>query len=54
MYIHVDVETPVKMNKKQKELLKDFAKAGGNSSSVSPESSGFFDKAKEFWEELKD
>ncbi|MFW0778050.1 MAG: molecular chaperone DnaJ [Rickettsiales bacterium] len=51
MYIHTKVETPVKMNKKQKDLLKEFDKAGGH---TSPESESFFAKVKDFWEDLKD
>lgn len=51
MYIHTMVETPVKLSKKQRELLKEFDKAG---ESVSPASDRFLDKVKEFWNELKD
>ena len=53
MYIQVSVETPVNLNKKQKELLKQFDQAGG-ARSTSPESEGFFTKVKELWEDLKD
>lgn len=53
MYIQVGVETPVNLNKKQKELLKQFDQAGG-ARSTSPESEGFFTKVKEIWEDLKD
>lgn len=51
MYIHTLVETPVKLNKKQKEILQEFAKSGGH---TSPESEGFFSKVKEFWDDLKE
>lgn len=53
MYIEVQVETPVNLNKKQKDLLREFegATTGG---STSPESEGFFAKVKEFWEDLKE
>ena len=51
MYIHTQVETPVKLNKKQKELLQEFAHSGGH---TSPESEGFFAKVKEFWDDLKE
>ena len=54
MYIHVNVETPVKLSKKQKDLLNEFDKTGGGASAYSPESAGFFDKVKEFWEDLKE
>jgi molecular chaperone DnaJ len=46
MYIQVDVETPVNLNRKQKDLLREFEKSGGH---TSPESEGFFSKVKEFW-----
>lgn len=53
MYIHINVETPVNLSKRQKELLKEFEEAeDGNSSS--PASEGFFSKVKELWGELKD
>lgn len=51
MYIHTLVETPIRLSKKQKELLKEFDKAGDN---VSPQSEGFFDKVKDFWADLKE
>ncbi len=51
MYIHTQVETPVKLSKKQRDLLNDFAKSGGH---VSPKSEGFFDKVKDFWADLKE
>lgn len=47
MYIHVFVETPVSLTKKQKELLKEFE--GLNSSKSSPKSSSFFEQIKKFW-----
>jgi molecular chaperone DnaJ len=53
MYIHVVVETPVKLTKKQRELLKDFDKSH-DSKSNSPESEGFFARVKEFWDDLRD
>lgn len=52
MYIEVQVETPVNLSKKQKELLKEFEGEAGSKSN--PESEGFFAKVKEFWGELKD
>ncbi len=51
MFIEVRVETPVNLTKKQKDLLREFAKAGG-SRSQSPEAEGFFSKVKELWEDL--
>jgi molecular chaperone DnaJ len=51
MYIHTQVETPVKLNKKQRDLLSEFEKSGGH---VSPRAEGFFDKVKDFWADLKE
>jgi len=50
MVIQTTVETPVNMTKKQKGLLRAFADECGDN--VSPESSGFFDKVKELWDDL--
>lgn len=50
MYIHVQVETPVNLTRKQKELLREFDGIGG--STTSPETEGFFSKVKEFWQDL--
>jgi molecular chaperone DnaJ len=47
MYIEIMVETPVNLTTKQKELLKEFDKAGGGK--TSPESDGFFSKVKEMF-----
>ncbi|MEN3952222.1 molecular chaperone DnaJ [Iodidimonas sp. SYSU 1G8] len=51
MFVHVGVETPVNLTKDQVRLLKEFEAAGGGNQS-SPESDGFFAKAKEFWDDL--
>ncbi len=51
MYIHANVETPVKLTKRQKELLKEFDDES-NPGSTSPESEGFFSKVKEAWDDL--
>ncbi|MDR3151492.1 MAG: molecular chaperone DnaJ [Holosporaceae bacterium] len=48
MLIHAKVETPVNLTKKQKELLEEFDRE----SDTHPQSSGFFSKVKEFWQEL--
>src|SRR3546814_2732753 len=42
LYIQVMVETPVQLNKRQRELLEEFAQVENENSS--PESSGFFAK----------
>ncbi len=47
MYIQVAVETPVNLSKRQRELLKEFDREARNNS---PESEGFFAKAKAFWD----
>jgi molecular chaperone DnaJ len=47
LYVEIAVETPVKLTRRQKELLREFegeAKAGCH-----PESEGFMAKLKEFW-----
>ncbi|MEQ9053375.1 MAG: DnaJ C-terminal domain-containing protein, partial [Roseovarius confluentis] len=53
MFVQAVVETPVSLNKKQKEILQDFETAtkGGKHS---PESQSFFTKVKEIWEDLKE
>lgn len=53
MYVHTVVETPVKLSKKQKELLEEFAAEAGDKGSCHPESEGFFDKVKNFFDDLK-
>jgi molecular chaperone DnaJ len=52
MYIEVQVETPVNLSKKQKEMLREFEK--NDAASNSPHSESFFKKVKEFWEDLKE
>src|SRR5665213_3413782 len=47
LYVELTVETPVKLSKKQKELLKQFEEDEVPGSQ--PESEGFFVKVKEFW-----
>ncbi len=46
MYLHAQIETPTKLSKKQKELLKDFEKEDDH---TSPQTEKFFSKMKEFW-----
>ncbi|MGB1025134.1 MAG: molecular chaperone DnaJ, partial [Rhodospirillaceae bacterium] len=53
MFILASVETPVNLTKRQKELLKEFEAAGdGEGGGHQPESQSFFDKVKEFWDDL--
>lgn len=51
LHIQVSVETPVNLSKRQKELLREFEDEARNNS---PQSEGFFSKAKAFWEGLSD
>lgn len=53
MFVEATVETPVNLTKEQQELLRQFEK-GAATSQTSPESTGFFSKVKELWEDLKD
>jgi len=53
LVIQVEVETPVKLTARQRELLEEFrtietAEGGRNT----PKSQGFFDKLKGVWSEL--
>ena len=52
LYVEVKVETPVKLSKKQKDLLRQFEEGLDNDTS-SPESAGFFSKVKDFFDGLK-
>lgn len=51
MYIEALVETPSNLTKRQKELLEEFEKISKNESN-SPQSSGFFKKVKDLWNDL--
>ena len=50
LYIQAVVETPVNLSRRQRELLEEFEQV--SSESTNPESSGFFAKVKEFWDDL--
>ena len=50
MIITLNVEIPKNLSQKQKELLKEFDQQS-NRDNI-PESTGFFDKVKDFWDEL--
>ena len=47
MYVHVMVETPQNLTKRQRELLAEFEKL--SSHETQPESVGFFAKVKDFF-----
>lgn len=50
MLVEIQVETPVNLTARQKELLKEFCEAGGDE--CNPSSAGFFRRVKKFWEGL--
>jgi molecular chaperone DnaJ len=52
LYIHTAVETPVSLNKKQRELLRAFEEELTEKNN--PQSTGFFTRVKGFWESMKD
>jgi molecular chaperone DnaJ len=54
MFVEVTVETPVHLTKRQQELLREFEGAGKGGDTHSPQSSGFFAKMKELWDDLRD
>jgi molecular chaperone DnaJ len=47
LYLELQVETPVNLTQRQKELLQEFERAGGDNS---PDSKDFFAKVKAFWD----
>ena len=47
MMIELGVETPVNLNSRQKELLREFDSLGENNH---PEGSSFFGKVRNFWD----
>jgi molecular chaperone DnaJ len=52
IYIQAEVETPVNLTRRQKELLEEFASEG--SAETNPQSEGFFARVKELWNDLRD
>jgi len=55
LYIQTQVEVPVNLTRRQKELLKEFEEESEASDKAnSPESEGFLGKVKEFWSDLTD
>jgi molecular chaperone DnaJ len=47
LYVEIAVETPVKLSKRQKELLREFE--GESGTGCQPEAEGFMARLKEFW-----
>lgn len=55
MYIEIFVETPVNLDKKQTDLMKQLDETLQKSGQKhSPESEGFFKKMKELWDDIRD
>lgn len=52
MYIHAVVEIPVKLSKKQCELLEQFNELDGRG--TNPKAESFIDKVRGFWTDIKD
>jgi molecular chaperone DnaJ len=52
LFVEIAVETPVRLTRKQKELLRTFEQEAG--SGTHPESEGFFAKVKEFWNRVEE
>lgn len=50
MYVQVDVETPQRLSRRQRELMEEFEKE--SSEANSPQSTGFFSRVKDFFENL--
>lgn len=50
MFIELAVETPVKLNARQREILKEFDQL---SEENNPQGSSFFDSVKSFWDSMK-
>jgi len=50
LYIELAVETPVNLTRRQRELLDEFEREGGENS---PENKDFFSKVKDFWESMR-
>lgn len=50
MYVEIQVETPVKLNARQKELMREFQSECCEE--ANPQSEGFFKRAKNFWDNV--
>lgn len=53
LFVEIQVETPTGLNAEQKDLLQQFCEAGGGEAAC-PQSRGFFEKAKTFWDNVTD
>jgi molecular chaperone DnaJ len=52
LVVQIDVETPTRMSARQKEILREFRDT--ETGDECPQSRGFFDRVKEFWDDLTD
>lgn len=52
MYIHAQVEMPIKLSKRQKELLREFEELDGRG--TNPRVESFFKKVREVWADLRE
>lgn len=52
LYVEIVVETPVKLSKRQKELLEEFGKS--ETAKNNPKAHSFFKKVKDLWDDLKE
>ncbi len=52
MFIEAQLETPVKLTDRQRELLREFEQAGGGDAEHHPAHHGFFSRVRDFWDDL--
>ena len=54
LVLQVEIETPVKLTRRQRELLEEFQETAREHRDTFPKSSGFFGKLKGLWDEMTD
>ncbi len=52
MFIEAQLETPVRLTNRQRELLREFEEAGGGDAEHHPAHHGFFSRVRNFWDDL--
>jgi molecular chaperone DnaJ len=52
MFIEAQLETPVRLTTRQRELLREFEEAGGGDAEHHPAHHGFFSRVRDFWDDL--
>ncbi len=52
MFIEAQLETPVRLTNRQRELLREFEEAGGGDAEHHPAHHGFFSRVRDFWDDL--